>query len=141
MRALLQEAEVEVKDLDESTTEEELSYASTEQCNVEVPVATRIRKTFGGTQTPAIRLPVDAASRLAKTGKIKVERSLFSLRLTPRVTKHMERCFRWMEFGHQSRNCKDPEVQTVLEMRRKRTRCSRLNEATQHTVQAGDGGL
>lgn len=109
VRALSQEVVVECKDLDEITTEEELRIAITEQCNLNVPMQIRIRKAFGGTQTAAIRLPVDAANKLMETGKIKVGWSVCTLRITPRVTKQMERCFRCMEFGHQARNCKGPD--------------------------------
>lgn len=72
---------VESKDLYEITTEEELRRALTKQCSPDVPMQTRIRKAFGGTQTAAIRLPVDAANQLMKTGKIQVGRSINTLSL------------------------------------------------------------
>ncbi|XP_062712613.1 uncharacterized protein LOC134289907 [Aedes albopictus] len=72
VRALSQEAVIECRDLDAVTTEEELRFALTEQCKLDVPVQIRLRKAFGGTQTAAIRLPVDAANKLVEIGKIKV---------------------------------------------------------------------
>lgn len=51
---------MEVEDLNEITTEEELRDA---------PVTILIRKSFGVTQEAAIRRPVDAAKKLAETGK------------------------------------------------------------------------
>lgn len=63
VRALSQKAVVECKNLDEIETEEELRLAMIEQCNVDVPMQIRMRKAFEGTQTAAIRLPVDSAEQ------------------------------------------------------------------------------
>lgn len=109
VRALSQEAVVECRDLDEITTEEDLKWALAEQCNLEGQMSMRIRKSYGGTQTAAIRLPVDAANKLVALGTIKVGWSVCPLRLVPRVAKQMERCFKCRGFGHQSRNCKGPD--------------------------------
>ncbi|XP_062717180.1 nucleolar protein 58-like [Aedes albopictus] len=109
VRALSQETVVEIKDLDEVTTEEDLKRALTAQCNVEGPMVIRIRKSYGGTQTATIRLPADAANKLVVNDKVKVGWAVCSLRLAPRFTKQMERCYTCTEFGHHSRNCKDPD--------------------------------
>lgn len=113
VRALSQEVVIECRDLDAVTTEEELRFALTEQCKLDVPVQIRLRKAFGGTQTAAIRLPVDAANKLVEIGKIKVGWAVGTLRATPRVAKQMERCFRCIEFGHQARSCKGPDRSTL----------------------------
>lgn len=47
MRAVSQEAVFKVKDFVEITTEEELKDVLAEQCNLELPVTMRIRKSFG----------------------------------------------------------------------------------------------
>lgn len=109
VRALSQEAVVECKDLDMITTEEDVRHALAEQCDLRGPMTIRIRKSYGGTQTAAIRLPLDAAKKLAERGKVRVGWSVCPLRLVPRVTKTEERCFRCLGFGHQSRNCKGPD--------------------------------
>ncbi|XP_062709521.1 uncharacterized protein LOC134288497 [Aedes albopictus] len=109
VRALSQETVIEIKDLDEVTTEEDLKRALTAQCNVEGPMVIRIRKSYGGTQTATIRLPADAANKLLVNDKVKVGWAVCSLRLAPRLTKQMERCYRCTEFGHHSRNCKGPD--------------------------------
>lgn len=51
-RAISQVTVVEVKYMDEITTEGELTR--TKQYNLEVPVTVRIKKSFGGTQTATI---------------------------------------------------------------------------------------
>lgn len=110
VRALTQEAVVECRDLDEITTVDELRDALASQCALgEVQMTIRLRRAYGGTQIAAIRLPVEAANKMVEVGKVKVGWSVCPLRLTPRIKKQMERCFKCMAFGHQARNCKGPD--------------------------------
>lgn len=109
VRALSQETVVECRDLDEITTEDELRGALKVQCGLDVPMVIRMRKTYGGMQTAAIRISTLAAKKLLETATVRVGWSICPLRATPRVTKQMERCFKCMGFGHHARNCEGPD--------------------------------
>lgn len=80
--------------MNEITAVEEQRNALAEQCNLEIPMTIQIKKSFGGTQMVAIRMSVN------------------SVRLAPQISKQMDKCFRYMKFGHQTRNCKGPEGST-----------------------------
>lgn len=105
VRALAHEVLVECRNLDEVTTEGELREALKAQFEIGDTAQTapiRMRKAYGDTQIAVIKLPIDAANKLLKTGKVKVGWTVCSLR----VTKQLERCFKCMGFGHQARHCK-----------------------------------
>ncbi|XP_055643580.1 uncharacterized protein LOC129779862 [Toxorhynchites rutilus septentrionalis] len=106
VRALSQEIAIECRNLDEITTDDELREALNEQFELsDVSLTIRLRKAFGGTQTAVIKLPRIAARKLLETGKIKVGWTVCPLR----AIQQMMRCFKCMDFGHQSRNCNGPD--------------------------------
>lgn len=106
VRALCPEATLQCKDLDEVTSEEEVRLAMKEQCELgEVQLTIRMRKGPFGTQVASIKLPIEAANKALKTGKIKVGWSVCPLS----VSQTPEICFKCQEFGHIARNCKGPD--------------------------------
>lgn len=110
VRALSQEAVIECRELDEITTEDDVRGALLSQCNLEeAPQSIRLRRAYGGMQIATIRLPVAAAKKLVEAGKIKVGWSVCPLKLIPRETNPVERCFKCMDFGHRAINCKGPD--------------------------------
>ena len=101
---------IECKGLDEITTEEELESALQAQGDLgDTPISIRLRKLYGGMQAAVLRLLTDAANKLLKIGKVRVGWSVCALSVKPRVARQMERCFKCMGFGHQSKNCKGPD--------------------------------
>ena len=106
VRAMCPEATIQCKDLDEVTTEDELATSLRDQCEVgEVEMTIRLRKGPSGTQIASIKLPVDAANKVLKIGKLKVGWSVCPLS----VPERPEMCFRCHGFGHLSWNCKGPD--------------------------------
>ncbi|XP_058817343.1 uncharacterized protein LOC131680645 [Topomyia yanbarensis] len=106
VRALCPEATIQCKDLDEISSEEELREALEKQCELgEVQMMIRMRKGPFGTQAASVRLPVEAANKALKIGKIKVGWSVCPLS----VSQQPEVCFKCQEFGHLARNCSGPD--------------------------------
>ncbi|XP_058816154.1 CCHC-type zinc finger nucleic acid binding protein-like [Topomyia yanbarensis] len=65
----------------------------------------RLRKGPSGTQAASVRLPVEAANKALKIGKIKVGWSVCPLS----VSQRPEVCFKCQEFSHLARNCSGPD--------------------------------
>lgn len=106
IKAMCPEATLQCRDIDEVTTEEELRSALKEQCELgEAQMIIRLRKGPYGMQVATITLPVDAANKALKVGKIKVCWSVCPLSISQRP----EVCYRCQEFGHLARNCKGPD--------------------------------
>lgn len=106
IRAMTPEVALQCVDLDEITTAEEVKTALKEQMELgDVEMLVRLRRGHSGTQVAVIKLPVDAADKALKTGKVKVGWSVCSLSLD----QQPEVCFRCQEFGHLARNCKGPD--------------------------------
>ena len=106
VRSLVQEMTIELRDLDEITTKQEISDALGKQfaiTNLSESVVKRMRKGFGGTQTAEIRLPAETAMKLIAVGKIKIGWTICKFRelIQPR------QCYRCTEFGHFARDCKN----------------------------------
>lgn len=106
VRALCPEATLQCKDLDEVTTEEEVGLAMKEQCDLGgVQMTIRIRNGPSGTKVASIKLPVDAANKALRMGRVKVGWSVCPLS----VLQQPEVCFKCLEFGHLARNCNGPD--------------------------------
>ncbi|XP_062707098.1 uncharacterized protein LOC134287909 [Aedes albopictus] len=106
VRALTHEATLKVKDIDEITEVEELVTALRQQCDVQVAAAAvKLRKGPAGTQIALVQLPVADVKKSVKVGSIKVGWCVCHL------TFHEppEVCFRCLEPGHKSWDCKGPD--------------------------------
>lgn len=104
VRSLTEMGTLEVKDLDEVTTTEELLEALITQfgeIGASPSSIISIRKSYGGTQTATVKLHADKAEKLAKEGKVRVGWVICRIR---RKTQPM-RCFKCMEFGHIASRC------------------------------------
>jgi len=92
--------QVEIRDLDEMTTCEELLKAvyDEEECDIPAGAAPRMRKAYGGTQTATVHIRPEHAQRILGKGKIRVGW------LVCRIRQKMEpkRCYKCMGLGHMS---------------------------------------
>lgn len=110
VRALSHVATVQIRNLDEATTAEEISQALTEQFQLGEEVkATNIRlwSSYGGTQTAQLRLQAEDAKKLLDRGKIKVGWTVNAFKLMERA--EVQRCYRCMGFGHLAMNCTEED--------------------------------
>ncbi|KAH8390431.1 hypothetical protein KR215_011401, partial [Drosophila sulfurigaster] len=73
--ALTESSVIEVKDIDEVTSEEELLEALITQfgeVRITKSCIVSFRKAYGGTQTATLRLPVNSANKMVEAGKVRV---------------------------------------------------------------------
>lgn len=96
---------VEVRDLDEVTTKEEVLDAVLALGDAHGAKVVSIRRAYGGAQTAVILLPRQAARKICEVGRIQV--GLMYARV--RRTELSNRCFRCLAFGHAARNCTGPD--------------------------------
>lgn len=94
-------AAVEVRDLDEVTTKEEVLDAFMALDGTFGAKIINLRKVYGGAQTAIVLLPRQAARRLCADGRIRI--GLVYARVRP--TEPLNRCFRCLAPGHMSRTC------------------------------------
>lgn len=106
VKALSQRALIEVKNLDEITSTDDLQYAMREQLGMEVASSDiRLRKAYGKMQIVTVNVPEAAASEMLKAAKLRVGWSVCTLT----AKRQLERCFRCLGFGHRAGNCKAPD--------------------------------
>lgn len=106
VRALTTEMTLQLKNLDEITDAKEITKALEEQCEVVVnPDVVRLRKGKDGTQVAAVRLPLIDAKKALKKGSLDVGWSICPVS----VLQQPDACFRCLERGHKSYNCKGPD--------------------------------
>lgn len=102
---------VEIRDLDEGTTKEEIASYITK--DMAIPLSTHDIKTlkpsFGGKMMAVVLLSAQAANRIVNGPRIKINWA--SCRTSIRVP--MIRCFRCLEFGHRRFTCKGPDRSNV----------------------------
>ncbi|XP_062714136.1 uncharacterized protein LOC134290922 [Aedes albopictus] len=106
VRALCPEATLLCKDLDEVTSEQEVELAMKEQCELgEARMTIRVRNGPSGTKVASIKLPIDAANKALRVGKIKIGWCVCPLS----ISQQPEVCFKCLEYGHLARDCKGPD--------------------------------
>lgn len=121
VRALSQMVTIQIRDLEETTTAEQVSEALNEQFQLSEQIeakSIRIRKAFAGTQTAELRLHEADANKLLELGKVKVGWTRNVIRCVEKT--EVLRCFKCMGFGHMAKFCKG-EDRTSL--------CRRCGEA------------
>lgn len=104
IKALSPEATLELKDLDEVTTEDEICQSLKDQFDIVASVRS-LRKAYGGTQTAVISLAVDQANALLSTDKVKISWTVCRVREVFRPLK----CFKCLDYGHVAAKCKDTD--------------------------------
>lgn len=95
------ESPIEVRDLNDETTSEEVLGAISVQTGDSAARLVSLRRVYGSAKTAVVILPSAAAKRLYTVGRLRV--GLVYTRV--RHTKFPSRCFRCMAFGHQARDC------------------------------------
>lgn len=106
VRALTHEIFVEIKDIDEITTGEDVLEAlrnvSDNFESLTLSCIKSIRKAYGGTQTATIALSAGLANHLIKTSKIRIGWVVCRIREKIRPI----RCYKCFDFGHTTHKCK-----------------------------------
>ncbi|XP_015118398.1 uncharacterized protein LOC107042042 [Diachasma alloeum] len=101
------EEDVEIKDLEETATKEEILEAlqkAGESCGISLNAIKSLRKAYGGTQTAWVRLPVATTKKIVgEYGKIKIGWVNCRIRRVERPLK----CFKCWDFGHLANKCKN----------------------------------
>ncbi len=97
---------LEVRDLDEISTKEEIIRAIQEQVDTTVSVNSdsikSLRKSYNYTQSALISLPVTLARAVLEKGKLRI--GWVICRVREKV--YPSKCFKCWQTGHQARNCK-----------------------------------
>lgn len=107
VRALQQRAMVEVRDLDQWTTSNEVEEAvavatGTQRDHFKV---VSLRKPFGGTPMALVSMPIRASREVLKSGRLRI--GMVSCKI--RITEQKPRCFRCLCYGHMSKECSGPD--------------------------------
>ena len=108
VRALSHVVTVQIRDLDETTTVEEVSKEMKEQFQLGEEIQSsniRIRSSYGGTQTAEFRLQAEDAKKLMERGKIKVGWTVNAFKLMERERAEARRCYKCLGFGHLAKEC------------------------------------
>jgi len=107
VRALQQRALLEVRDLDQWTSSEEVRDAVAISAGGEQDVVkvVSLRSRFGGSQMALVSLPLVASRKLLNSGRLRV--GMVSCRVRLADTK--VRCFHCLAFGHTSKSCDGPD--------------------------------
>lgn len=106
VKTRVHEVEVEIKDLDEVATKEDVCAALIQQIEeargiTEASIKS-IRQAYGGTQIAVVSLPAEVAKKAIQVEKIRVGWVVCRIREKMRLT----RCFKCWHYGHLSRSCK-----------------------------------
>lgn len=96
---------LEIRDLDEIATKEEVKVAIQKAMDNDIEVGLdsvkSIRKAYGGTQTAVVSLPTAVSEKLTRVGKLRVGWVSCRVRELIRPLK----CFRCWQYGHLSKDC------------------------------------
>lgn len=105
VRSLKQEIFLEIKDLDEITTREDVHEAlvnlTEETKGLQISAVKSVRRSYGGTQTATIGVSTETAKKLMEVRKIKIGWTICRIR-----QKLPRKCFKCLEYGHNAANCK-----------------------------------
>ncbi|CAB0033706.1 unnamed protein product [Trichogramma brassicae] len=106
--ALIHTSTIEIKDLDECATNEEVTAAL--DALLGVPVSKRdpvksLRKAYAGTQVAVVALPDDLAATALKLGHVRI--GWVNCRI--RAREEAARCYRCWSPGHVAARCKGPD--------------------------------
>ncbi|XP_046481057.1 uncharacterized protein [Neodiprion pinetum] len=96
---------VEVRDLDEVTTEGEVRAALSEALRAPLAELIRLRPGFRGTQTALCKMPERTARKLVALAKIRIGWTV--CRIRERVA--VDRCHRCQGYGHHAAQCLGPD--------------------------------
>ncbi|XP_036322254.1 uncharacterized protein LOC118736267 [Rhagoletis pomonella] len=113
VRSLTQESLLEVKDIDEVTTKDEVCEALIEclgGTNLEPTVIRSMCAAYGDTQICTLSLPSAITRELVEKAKIRI--GWVNCRI--RFKEVLARCYRCHDYGHMSRNCKSAEDRSAL---------------------------
>ncbi|XP_054745492.1 uncharacterized protein LOC129249847 [Anastrepha obliqua] len=109
IKVLTHEMVVEIRDLDEITTKEDIGEAIRTQVNelnlFSENAIKSVRAAYAGTQTAVISLPALDARRLLEKQKLKIGWAVCRIREKP----DLRRCYRCLEYGHLARACKNED--------------------------------
>ncbi|XP_053966117.1 uncharacterized protein LOC128868263 [Anastrepha ludens] len=112
VRSLTQETALQIKDIDEVTSREEVLEAiknSLPEGKVTLSVIRAMHTAYGGTQTCTISLPPASAQKLISLSKIRIGWVYCRIREKAAIT----RCYKCHDFGHLARNCKSEDDRTT----------------------------
>lgn len=107
VNALVRKATLEIRDLDQWTSREEVLDAVAAASGV-APDSLKVlslRARFGATQVAVVSVPATVVAKLVSDGRLIV--GLVSCRL--RVLEDRQRCFRCLSFGHTAASCSGPD--------------------------------
>ena len=105
VRTLVMTKVVEIRDIDETTTREEVAAALRKALGrEELGVPCRLYSRFGGVRAAVVQLAEADAKSLLQLGRIRPGW------VNCRIREHVQvpRCFRCLVYGHESRSCKSP---------------------------------
>jgi len=109
VRSRVQELDIEIKDMDEVTTKEEVVEVLQRELGansgVTLAAIRSLRSSYGKTKTAVVKLLVPAAKKFLELRSIRVGWTYCRVRESVRPLK----CFRCWNFGHLFRNCKSEE--------------------------------
>lgn len=117
IRALTHELTIEIRDLDEITTKDDIAEAIRTQIkelnNFSSDSIKNIKKAYAGTQRAEISLPVLLARQLLGAQKIKIGWVVCRIR----EKANLKKCYRCFEFGHVAKSCTNSEDRSKCCMR------------------------
>jgi len=120
VRALQQRALVEIGDLDQWTSTDEIVAAMSTAAVIgqDVIKVVSLRERYGGSQTALVSVPLGASRELINSSRLLVGMVYCRVRMAdPKV-----RCFLCLSYGHMAKDCGGPE----------RTKCCRRCGGTEH---------
>lgn len=107
VRTLQQKALLEIRDLDQWASQEEVIEAGVmaSGANRDAVRMIGLRKRYGGTQTALVVVPTALCRNVLLQGRVRV--GMVNCRVRQGVSR--DRCFRCLSFGHTSKDCDGPD--------------------------------